>query len=245
MMMELEHSLLSKAQLEVLRKFDTPTVANALELLDPSRDPKSGIMASHIRAIFPEKGLLAGYASTFLFSTRRPARGKLYADWPDYWRYVLTVAEPRVSVGQDIDSAPASGSLWGEVQANIHLALGCVGVVLEGAVRDLNPMRAFDYPCFAREVVVGHGYAHLIDFGHPVEVGGVVVQPGDLILADLHGVIVVSPERAAHLAQACQQIFESERRLISVCQDRSNFSLERLIQAYEQFAGEYPAEGPP
>ncbi len=245
MMMELEPPLLSKAQIEALRKFDTPTVANALELLDPSRDPRSGIMASHIRAIFPEMRLLVGYATTFLFSTRYPARGKLYADWPDYWRYVLTAAEPRVSVGQDIDPAPASGALWGEVQANIHLALGCVGVVLEGAVRDLSPMRALDYPCFAREVVVGHGYGHLIDFGHPVEVGGVVVQPGDLILADLHGVIVVPPEPIARLAQACQRIFESERRLIRVCQDRSNFSLERLIQAFEQFAGEYPVEGSP
>jgi regulator of RNase E activity RraA len=243
-MVKSEFSLLSQEQLEALKKFDTPTVTNALELLEPGRDPKAGIMASRIRALFPEMKPLIGYAATFLYSTRHPAQGKLYADWPDYWRYVLTIPEPRVSVGQDIDPEPASGALWGEVQANIHLALGCAGVVVDGAIRDLNPMRALDYPCFAREVVVGHGYGHLIDFGLTVEVGGVVVRPGDLIYADLHGVIVVPHQTAPRLAQTCQQILDSERRLIAVCQDRDNFSLERLDRAFEQFATEYPVARP-
>ena len=234
---------LSRAQIEELREFDTPTIVNALELL--GWDHMSGIMAPRIRALFPEKKPLVGYASTFLFSTRRPSQGKLYADWPDYWRYVITVPATRVSVGQDIDPEPAAGALWGEVQANIHLALGCVGAVIEGAMRDLDAMRALDYPCFAREVVVGHAYAHLIDFGHPVEVGGVVVHPGDLIHADRHGVMVVPHEAAPRLAEACRKVFDSERRLIATCQDRENFSVERLIKAFEQFAQEYPVEGPP
>ena len=235
---------LSKAQIEELKQFDTPTVANALELLGPW-DRVSRIMSPRIRALFPEMKPLVGYAGTFLFSTRHPAQGKLYADWSDYWHYVLTLPEPRVSVGQDIDPQPSAGSLWGEVQANIHLALGCVGVVLEGAVRDLDPMRALGYPCFAREVVVGHAYAHLIDFGHAVEVGDVVVHPGDLIYADQHGVMIVPYEAAPRLAETCRRILNSEKRLIAVCKDRENFSVERLTKAFEQFAQEYPVEGPP
>ena len=237
---------LSSSQIEELRKFDTPTVANALELIDPSWDRVSGIMAPRIQSLFPEKDPLVGYASTLLFSTRHPAPTKrLHANWPDYWRYILTVPGPRVSVGQDTDAAPARGSLWGEIQASIHTALGCVGAVLEGAMRDLDPMRVLDYPCFAREVVVGHAHAHIVDFGHAVEVGGVVVHSGDLIHADLHGVLVIPHAAASRLAATCRKIYDMERPLIAVCRDHANFTVERLIHAYEEFAQEYPEEAPP
>src|SRR5439155_19731486 len=141
-------------------------------------------MAPRIHAMFPQLPPLVGYACTFLFSTRHPPQGKLYADREDYWRYILTMPEPRLAIGQDIDPSPAAGAIWGEVQTSIHLALGCQGVILEGAIRDLEPLEALRYPSFAREVVVGHAYSHLVDFGHPIEVGEVLVQPGDLIHAD-------------------------------------------------------------
>src|SRR4029077_20946517 len=115
-----------------------------------------GIMEPRIKALFPEMKPMVAYACTSLLTARQPAQGKLYADWEDYWRYVLTVPGPRVSVGHDIDSAPSVGSIWGEVQANIHLALGCVGAVVEGAMRDLDEMKALSFPCFSRDVVVSH-----------------------------------------------------------------------------------------
>src|SRR5260221_2584697 len=237
---------LTPAQIEELRGFDSPTVANALELLtDLDRDRRTGIMAPRIKALFPKMKPLVGYASTLLFSARHPPQGKLYADREDYWRYILTVPEPRVSVGQDIDPPPAAGAIWGEVQTNVHLALGCQGVIWEGAVRDLDPLEALGYPCFAREVVVGHAYAHLVDFGVPVEVGDVLVQPGDLIHADLHGVIVIPHEAAARVADMCRQIIGAEQPLIAYCKDRKNFSLDGLVAAYEQFKKAYPDVEPP
>lgn len=234
--------LLSAAQLQELKKFDTPTVSNAVELLGPWARPP-GIMGPHIRPQIPNAERLVGYACTLLYSTRHPAEGKLCAEWPDYWRDILASPGPRVSVGQDIDPVPSAGALWGEVQANIHIALGCVGAVMEGAIRDLDGMESLGYSCFAREVVVGHAYAHLIDFGHPVEVGGVVVHPGDLIHADRHGVIVIPPEVGPGLAATCRKILESEKPLIAFCQDRENFSVDGLIEAYEQFSREYPVDG--
>jgi len=233
---------LNLAQIEELRQFTTPTVANALELLG-SWDRFSGIMAPRIRALFPEMKPIVGYACTSLLGTRKPAQGKLYADWPDYWRYVTSIPEPRISIGQDIDPAPSAGSIWGEVQANIHQALGCVGAVVEGAMRDLEEMRALQFPCFARDVVISHGFAHFIDFGNPVEVGGVVVRSGDLIHADRHGVMVIPDEAAPHLAELCRKIVDAETRLLAVVKDRQNFSVDRLTQAFSQFTEEYPVEG--
>lgn len=233
--------LLSDTQLETLKKYDAPTVSNALELLGfRELDRNAGIMSARIRSLFPQLPSLVGYAATFLCETSQRPRGKLQVEREDYWRYILTLPEPRVSVGQDIGPTPSAGSLWGEVQANIHLALGCKGVVLEGAVRDLAPLEALKYPCFAREVVVGHSYAHFVDFGQTVRVGNVLVHSGDLIFADMHGVLVIPDEAAPRVAEACQRIVEMERPLIAVCQDRKNFTLERLLAAYRTFKQEYP-----
>lgn len=232
---------LTAEQIEELKQFDAPTVSNALEMLGfRDQDRNAGIMASRIQTMFPNMPPLIGYAATLLFETRQPARGKLHIQREEYWRYILTVPAPRVSVGQDIDPAPAAGSLWGEVQGNVHRALGCAGVVLEGAVRDLPPLEALNYPVFAREVVVGHSWAHIIDFGLPVEVGGVTVRSGDLIFGDLHGVLVIPHEAAPRLAGACRKIVELERPLIAVCQDQENFTLERLTAAYKEFSKGYP-----
>jgi regulator of RNase E activity RraA len=235
---------LTPAQIDDLRQFTTPTIANALELIS-SWDRISGIMEPRIKALFPEMKPMVGYACTSLLTARQPAQGKLYADWEDYWRYVLTVPGPRVSVGQDIDPAPSVGSIWGEVQANIHLALGCVGAVVEGAMRDLDEMKALSFPCFSRDVVISHSYSHFIDFGCTVEAGEVIVHSGDLIHADRHGVMIVPHAVAPHLADACRKIIKAESRLIATCQDRDRFSVDRLAEAFARFMEDYPVEKPP
>ena len=234
---------LTLSEIEELKQFTTPTIANALELLG-SWDRFSGIMNPRIRPLFPDMKPVVGYACTSLIAARQPAQGKLYADWPDYWRYVVTVPEPRISVGQDIDPAPSVGSIWGEVQANVHLALGCVGAVVEGAMRDLDEMHAVGFPCFAREVTISHGFAHFVDFGKAVDVGGVIVKSGDLIHADRHGVMVIPDEAAPHLSRLCRKIVQAESRLLAVVKDRQNFSIEILTQAFAQFMEEYPVERP-
>jgi 4-hydroxy-4-methyl-2-oxoglutarate aldolase len=235
---------LSSQQVERLARFDCPTIANALELLDPGWDRVSGLLAPRIRAVFPDMPTVVGYACTVLYETRFPAREPWYADWPDYWAYVTGVPGPRIAVCQNTSARPGEGSLWGEVQANIHRALGCVGAVVEGSVRDLDGMRGVGFPCFAREVVVGHGFAHLVEFGHPVEVGDVLVRSGDLVCADKHGVIVVPPQHAPGLADACGKIVEAEKPLIAVCQDRADFSVGKLAAAFERFGREYPVDKP-
>ena len=235
---------LTAEQIDQLCQFDSPTVANALELLNPGWDRVSGLMAPHIRAVFPDMQPIAGYACTVLYETRFPAREGWYADWPDYWRYVLSVPAPRIAVCQNTSPRPGEGSLWGEVQANIHRALGCAGAVVEGSVRDLDGMRGVGFPCFAREVVVGHGYAHLVEFGQPVEAGGVLVHSGDLMYADKHGALVLPGEYAPRLAGMCRRVIEAERPLIAACQDRDGFSIEKLAAAFDRFSREYPVDKP-
>jgi regulator of RNase E activity RraA len=129
----------------------------------------------------------------------------------------------------DLDAPNPVGSWWGEVNGNVHRALGCVGVVTDGGVRDLSVVRPLGFHFFAAEVLVSHAYVHVVEFGKPVSVGGVTVSSGDLLQADEHGVIQVPMSVAAELGQACYDVFKSERALIEFCQ-RPGVTLEKMIE---------------
>ena len=128
---------------------------------------------------------------------------------------------------QDLDEPRCIGSLWGEVNGNIHRALGCLGVVTDGGVRDLDEVHDIGFHFFAAEVIPSHAYVHLVDSGIPVKVGGLVVTNGDLIHADKHGVVVIPAEIAREVPQACQTVEDRERRMINFCKS-PDFDPEKL-----------------
>jgi regulator of RNase E activity RraA len=150
-----------------------------------------------------------------------------YFDRTDWWNHLLTVPEPRVIVVQDIDEQPGLGALLGEVHTNILRALGCVGAVTNGAVRDLPAVEGLGFHLFAGHVAVSHAYAHIVDFGSPVEVGGLTVRDADLIHGDRHGILSIPLEIAAEIPAVAAQILQMETRIVSLCQS-PQFSLEKL-----------------
>jgi regulator of RNase E activity RraA len=218
--------ILSRAELEVLRQINTPTISNAIETFD-LRPRNQGYMSPEVRCLFPDLGVMVGYAVTARMMAEQPAVEGQEASRFDYWDYILTIPAPRIAVIQDLDQPPAIGSFWGEVNANIHRALGCVGTITNGGVRDLDEVHALGFHLFAAETIVSHAYVHLVDFGGPVKVGGLVVNPGDLIHADKHGVIVIPHEIAREVAAAAARVDAAERKIIDYCQS-SDFSVERL-----------------
>ncbi len=218
--------ILSRAELEVLRQINTPTISNAIETFD-LRPRNQGYMSPEVRCLFPDLGVMVGYAVTARMMAEQPAVEGQEASRFDYWDYILTIPAPRIAVIQDLDQPPAIGSFWGEVNANIHRALGCVGTITNGGVRDLDEVHALGFHLFAAETVVSHAYVHLVDFGGPVKVGGLVVNPGDLIHADKHGVIVIPHEIAREVAAAAARVDAAERKIIDYCQS-SDFSVEGL-----------------
>ena len=209
--------ILTAVELAALGRFDAPTVANAIETLNV-RSRSAGFMRPEIRSIFPELGVMVGYAVTArIRAAQPPAEGEPVAANFDWWNFLLKAPRPRVVVIQDLDEPPAVGSFWGEVQANIHRALGCVGTVTNGGVRDLAEVGPLGFHFFAQHVVVSHAYVHMVDFGGAVEVGGVTVRTGDLIHADRHGVQTVPPDVARQLPAAVEKVVARERRIIDYC----------------------------
>jgi 4-hydroxy-4-methyl-2-oxoglutarate aldolase len=217
---------LSPAELEALRALNTPTVANAIERFE-KRPRHLGFTSPEVRCVFPEMPPIVGYAATAMILAEQPAVGTRIPSRHDYWDAILSVPAPRIAVIQDLDQPLAIGSFWGEVNSNIHRALGCIGTITNGGVRDLDEVRALGFQMFASAVIVSHAYVHLVDFGTPVKVGGLVVQPGDLIHADKHGAIVIPHEIAREVPAAAAEVERIERRIINYCQS-PEFSVEGL-----------------
>jgi regulator of RNase E activity RraA len=221
---------LERTRIETLKQLSSPTVANAIETFKV-RPREQGNLSTAIRALFPEMGPMVGYAVTAVIRAEQGPveghRGSTFA----WWDFIQTIPAPRVIVMHDLDDPRGQGAQWGEVQANIHRALGCVGVVTDGSVRDLAEVRALGFQFCAAHVSVSHANVHLVDFNLPVKIGGVWIYPGDLIHGDQHGVLTVPQAIADEIPQAAARIEAEERRIIDLCQS-PKFSAERLKVLY-------------
>jgi regulator of RNase E activity RraA len=151
----------------------------------------------------------------------------------EWWNHILSVPGPRVVVLEDLDDPPGLGAFIGEVNANILRALGCVGLVTNGSVRDLQDVRLTGLQLFAGNVSVSHAYAHIFDFGGPVIVGGLTIEPGDLIHGDRHGIQTIPLEIAEKVPAAADAISQRRKRLVGVCRS-ADFTTERLRAAIKE-----------
>jgi len=215
--------------LNPLRALSTPTISNAIELFNV-RPRNQGFMSPEIRCLFPDLGVMVGYAVTGRFAARQPATRP--ASRYESWKYILEIPEPRIVVLQDMDEPPGVGAFFGEVMATIHQRLGCIGAVTNGYVRDLDEVRPLGFHFFAGGACVSHAYVHLLEFGKPVTVGELVVHSGDLIHADKHGALIIPKEIASEVPAAAARVAEREQRILSHCRS-PQFSLEELKRLLE------------
>lgn len=225
--------VLSEAQLDALRRLDTCMVSNAIETFGV-RLRNTGFADSSIRCMFGDLPPMVGYAVTArLRSGSPPMQGGNYHDRTDWWQYVLQVPPPRIVVLQDVDKQLGLGAFAGDVHAAIMRALGCVGYVTNGAVRELPTVREMGLHLFAGKVAVSHAYAHIFDYGAAIEIGGLEVHPCDLLHGDRHGLLMVPKLIAADIPAAAEKLRRAEQRIIAFCES-SDFSLDKLRDVLQQ-----------
>lgn len=210
--------------LEALARYDTPTLSNAIETFDV-RPRDEGFTTRKIHCMFPDLKPVVGLAATATIRTNEPPISQV--EQVLVWRHVQSVPAPRVLVVQDLDQPTGHGAQFGEVQGAIFKALGCVAIVTDGTVRDLEEVRATGLQMFARGTVASHSYAHFTSCGSNVVVGGLLVGPGDIIHADRHGVLLVPPQIAERLPEAADRIIAREQKLIGWIRSK-DFDAERL-----------------
>ncbi|MGV3660166.1 MAG: RraA family protein [Prosthecobacter sp.] len=221
---------LSAETLQALQALDTCTVANAIETFDV-RLRNEGYADSSIRCMTNCESPIVGYAVTArIRCSSPPVTGGNFVDRTDWWDHIMTIPGPRIVVIEDVDENPGAGAFLGEVHACILHGLGCVAAITNGSVRDLPAINKGGFKLFANHVSVSHAYVHVVEFGHPVKVGGLVVKPGDLLHADCHGVLSVPHEIADRIPAKAAEIMEREKKVLELC-SQGNVTVEKLRDA--------------
>jgi 4-hydroxy-4-methyl-2-oxoglutarate aldolase len=224
---------LSPEQLEPLRRLSTCVVASSIERFDV-RLRNTGFADSSIRSIFDDRPPMLGYAATARIRTSDPPmEGHSYYDHTEWWNHILSIPAPRVVVVEDLDKPPGLGAFVGEVHTHILLALGCVGLVTNGTVRDCDLVKLTRFQMFASGPSVSHAYAHVFDFGGTVSMGGLEIRPGNLVQGDRHGVQTIPLEIADKIPEMAQEILKRRERLIGLCRS-PEFSLETIRKAIHE-----------
>jgi len=210
---------LPHADLLRLKRWTTPTIYNGWEQITRHDIAAAGFNPEESRDFMPQMGPMVGYAVTLVVEPSNPAHKANATAWSDYRRYVAGAPGPKIAVVRDLDKPAVVGSFWGEVSANTHRALGCVGTITDGAVRDVDEMTNAGFKAIARRLCVGHAHVVPVRWGVPVEVFGREILPGQLIHADKHGFLAVPAEDEGALLEAasfmdaneCQTVIAAAR----------------------------------
>jgi 4-hydroxy-4-methyl-2-oxoglutarate aldolase len=136
-----------------------------------------------------------------------------------------------LALHQAVATAPAGSVLvadlqgaahghWGEILAVAAQQRGILGLVIDGGVRDVAEQAELGFPVFARHVtVVGTGKEHPGRFGVPVRVGAVVVRPGDLVVGDADGVVVIPAASLDTTIEQAEARIAAEQRAVAAIRD--------------------------
>ena len=215
---------------EHLRKFDTPTICNALEIVRGARFT-TGFTRERVIAAFPKLPPIVGLARTAQIRSSTPFDGaarkqKLFG----YYESLSADGLPTVAVVQDVDEQRGLGAFWGEVNTTVHWGLGCAGALTNGSMRDLDAMCP-QFQCLAATLSPSHGFVQVVDFGKPVEVLGLAVSSGDVIHADYHGAVVMQLAEVEQVPAAIDLMARREKIILEAAR-APGFSVARLREAY-------------
>jgi 4-hydroxy-4-methyl-2-oxoglutarate aldolase len=221
---------LTHGELLELRRWNTPTVYNGWEQVTRHDAARDGFNLEEATDFMPQMGAMVGYAVTVVCE---PSNAAHKQDRPDalaeYRRYLASVPGPKVVVVQDLDKPAFVGSYWGEVNANVHRALGCVGTITDGCIRDVDEMFYAGFKALAKRLCVGHAHSWPVRWGGEVEVFGRAVKPGQLIHADKHGFLVIPEEDEAGLLEAARYMDTNEcQTLIAAARESAGLPLDEV-----------------
>jgi len=234
---------LTHADFLQLKRWNTPTIYNGWEQITRHDASRHGFNIKPTHDFMPQMGPMVGRAVTVVCEPSNATHPKNNPQaWSEYRRYVASIPGPKIVVVQDLDQPHAVGAFWGEVNSNIHRSLGCVGTIIDGAIRDVDEMNNAGFKALARQLCVGHAFSCPVRWGGEVEVFGRTVQPGQLIHADKHGFLAVPAEDEPRLLEAARFMDTNEcQTLIPAARDVAGKSTEEICRAIDEAARNFGA----
>lgn len=231
---------LSHSELLRLKRWNTPTIYNGWEQIT-NHDRRTHFNVEETRDFMPQMGPMIGYAVTVVIEPGNPDHQRNQPNAAEeYRKYIANIPGPKIVVVQDLDKPQVFGSFWGEVNANNHRALGCVGTITDGAVRDVDEMTNAGFKAIAGRMCVGHAYSHPVRWNCDVEAFGCKIEPGQLIHADKHGFLAIPREDEESLLEAAELMDASEcDTVIAAARETSGKTTEQVLESMQQAAEEF------
>lgn len=224
---------LTPAQLNELRLIDSPTISNAIERFK-IRPRLHGFAGWELRCLFPGIGTTLGYAVTCTADSttegRADDRGLLRL-----WAALEAAPKPVVLVIKDIGPERSRSCHMGEVMATTAKALGAVGCLSDGGLRDVVEVRALGgFQYFCPGLVVSHGNPMIDEVNVAVTLEGMTVAPGDLIHGDANGVLVIPDEVADRVAAEAIRVRADEKAVLDFVR-APGLTVEKLRQFQQRY----------
>lgn len=223
------------ALLNLLKKVDTPTVCNAIEVAQGKRGfnsfTRGTMLASH-----PNAPAMVGYARTARIAAVAPPDeppGVIKARRMDYYRHMADGPRPGLAVVEDMDFPNCIGAFWGEINTTVHKGFGLSGAVTNGVMRDLGDLPD-GFPVVAGSIGPSHGFVHVKEIASPVTILGLSIRDGDLVHADRHGALVVPHDVIPDLGAAIERLLETEKLILNPARG-ADFDFDAFAAAWEDF----------
>ncbi len=234
---------LTHSEMLQLKRWNTPTIYNGWEQITHRDNASDGFNVEETRDFMPQMGPMVGYAVTCVIEpSRRSHKAAGAGNWSEYRRYVAMQPGPKILVIQDLDKPDVIGSFWGEVNANVHRALGCVGTITDGAIRDVDEMSNAGFKALARRLCVGHANVKPVRWNCPVQAFGRRVEPGQLIHADKHGFLAMTEAEADKVLEASIFMDVNEcNTVISAARSSAGKSTEDLLARIDEASERFGA----
>lgn len=231
----------STAEMLELRRWNTPTIFNGWEQITSQDAGKDGFNLEETIDYMPQMGPMSGRAITVVCEPGNAQHKKRNSDaWHEYWHYVASIEGPKIVVVQDLDKPRTLGAFWGEVNSSVHRSFGCIGTIIDGAIRDVDEMANAGFKALARRLCVGHAYSCPVRWDCEVEVFGCRVEPRQLVHADKHGFLVVRAEEEARLLEASRYLDSQEcRTIIAAARDSAGLTSEQMLENFDRAASQY------
>ena len=223
---------ISHQELLQLKRWNTPTLYNGWEQITNNDITKDVFNTEETRDFMPQMGPMIGYAVTVVFEPSKKEHTKVEDAWNKYYEYVASIDGQKIVVVQDLDKPNVVGSFWGEVNSNIHKALGCVGTITDGAIRDVDEIINAGFKAIAKRTCIGHAYSIPVRWNCEVEVFGCKIEPNQLIHADKHGIFAIPKEDEKGLLEASIFMDNNEcNTVIAAAKNYAGKSLQEILES--------------
>jgi regulator of RNase E activity RraA len=218
---------LTTADLERLAKYDSATIANAIEKFEV-RDQTEGYASMELVCRYPELPPFVGYAVTCTADSTSPWKkrpNKLY----DFYKAIEACQGPVVVVMQDLSPNRQRSCHAGDVMSTIFQRLGAVGLVTDGGVRDLAGIRqrAPGLQVMSAGVTVSHGVPTIVEVGIEVAICGLRIRPNDLLHGDANGLVKIPIDVAQNVPSAADDVLRREAETVAMVK-ADDFTLAKL-----------------